>query len=361
MNKLTVFSQRFLDRFCKYLLILFFLASFVLSAFYTAKCFPLDQKLIYPDTGEVEHYQFFAYELQGWSQFGISVFGCVLSGIGFLIVAMISAYGAVCSFGIFSVPKDSAKGRKCLLTASIVGTMASFVLIMGFLLCGTHVWYHYSVALRSLTLPWHIWLPLPAFLLLLCLSVLGKQDSTEVKKPDSLGENTPITRIVFAGLAVLCVVTAVTVLSGRYKIPYRVSGVEIGAGEEGLMTVRYLFSSDPEYISPSNTAIAVGSVFCALLLLFGGALAVLEGISEYHQRFRSLGVISVSGILGFAYLFFGFFALPDGSTAFMNSLIYSMPEYIVNSLLLFTALLVFYILYKLLRICRKGHKNEEST
>ncbi len=361
MNKLTAYSRRFLDRFCKYLLIFLFFASFALSIFYSTKYFPLDLKMVLPESGEVEYHQRFAYEIEAWFQYGISLFGSVLCGIGLLVVAMISAYGVVCSFGFFSVSKDSLKGRKCLLAASIIGTMASFVLIMGFLLCGAHKWYAFTPFVHSLTPPWHIWLPLPAFLLLLCLSFLGKQDLVEIKKPVSFGKNTPITRIIFAVLAVFCIVTAVTVLSGQYKIPYRVSGVEIGAGKEGLSDVRYLFGTDPDYISPSNTAIAVGSVFCAFLLLFGGALAVLEGLSEYHHRFRSLGVISVSGILGFTYLNFGFFVLPDGSTAVMNNIIYSVPEFTGNSLLLFTALLVFYILYKLLRICRKGHKNEEST
>ena len=361
MNKLTAGSQRFLNRFCKYLLILLFLASFALSAFYTARYFPLDLKTIYPDSGEVVNLQWFACEIEAWFQYGISLFGCVLCGVGLLAVAMISAYGAVCSFGIFSVPKDSLKGRKCLLIASIIGTMASFVLIMGFLLCGAHNWYAFTPAVHSVTPPWHIWLPLPAFLLLLCLSIFGNEDATEIRQPIAQERNTPITRIVFAVLAVFSIVTAVTVLCGQYKIPYRISGVEIGAGEEGLSYVRYLFGTDPDYISPSDTAIAVGSVFCALLLLFGGALAVLEGLSEYHCRFRSLGVISVSGIMGFAYLNFGFSVLPDGSTAVMNNVIYSVPEFTKNSLLLFTALLVFYILYKLLRICRKGHKNEEST
>ena len=169
MNKLTVCSQRFLDRFCKYLLILLFFSSFALSAFYTVKYFPLDLKLVYTDTGEVNNHQRFAYEIYNWTEYGISLFGSVLCGIGLLGVAMISLYGVVCSFGLFSVPKDSLQGRKCLLIASVVGTMASFVLIMSFLLCGTHAWYSDSPMLYSLTPPWHIWLPLPAFLLLLFL------------------------------------------------------------------------------------------------------------------------------------------------------------------------------------------------
>ena len=152
-----------------------------------------------------------------------------------------------------------------------------------------------------------------------------------------------------------------TVLGGQYKISYRVSGVEIGAVKEGRGEVRYLFGTDPDYISPSNTAIAVGSVFCALLLLFGGVLAVFEGLSEYHYHFRSLGIIGFTGILGFTHLYFGFMILPDDTDAIFNNIKYYIPKFVISNLCLFAVLFVIYILYTHLKLRRKEHKNEEST
>ena len=129
----------------------------------------------------------------------------------------------------------------------------------------------------------------------------------------------------------------------------------------GTGKVWALIGEFPYYISPVYSGIIVSNVFCTLLLMLGAVLAILEALSEYHFRFRSLGIIGISGIFGFTHLYFAFSILPDDTDAIFNHIKYYIPKFVLNNLCLFTVLFVVYILYTLSKIRRKVHKNEEIT